>query len=396
MKHVCSVQGVQLCSLLPVAVMFPFWQLQKFPADQTILHEYDIMAHGVRIRETDCCQRPVHDVVLHAAAHAMSMEMKILSEKDVWCAMFEFLSADSERARQFGRCKKGFMKECGFKSMNEYKGRLASELCITDEMSLYLLAHTVCMHISVYFRFSVWSTRALDASQGCLLKFAVMPDNRWVVCEDLSGPVFDTTLLQADSTGESEAEGAVLTAAIQGEAHKCESVDVCEGDDTDDSYDQSGYAYYEGQDEEQTSDVDVDMNHDTDNVSMHVAEPSQVDTCVSQAVPTDHDDAVSCAAKESHEAVKPVESCYDRDDSDHSCVAQDSDEQADSDLISCVDEDTDGCVDGDHSCVDQDSDDHEDSDHMSCTDKQSDDCLDSDLHEDDATAPLFVDNDTDV
>ncbi len=192
--------------------------------------------------------------------------------------MFEFLSADSDHARQFARCKKGFMKECGFKSMNEYKEHLASELCIMDEMSLYLLAHTVCMHISVYFRFSVWSTHALDTSRGCLLKFAVMPDNRWVVCEDLSGPVFDTALLQADSTGESETEGDVLSAAVQGEAHKGESVDVCGGDDMDDSYDQSGYAYYEGQDDEQPSDVDV--NHDTDDVSMHVAEPSQVDACV--------------------------------------------------------------------------------------------------------------------
>ncbi len=97
----------------------------------------------------------MHDVVLHVAAHAMSMETKILSEKDVRRSMFEFLSPDSDCARQFARCKKGFMKECGFKSMNEYKERLASELCITDEMSLYLLAHTVCMHISVYFHFSV-------------------------------------------------------------------------------------------------------------------------------------------------------------------------------------------------------------------------------------------------
>ncbi len=220
-----------------------------------------------------------------------------------------------------------------------------------------------------------------------------MPDNRWVVCEDLSGPVFDTTLLQADSNGESETEGDVLSAAVQGEAHKGESADVCGGDDTVDSYDQSGYAYYKGQDDEQPSDVDV--NHDTDDVSMHVAEPSQVDACVSQAVQTDHDDAVSCAAEESREADKPVQSCYDRDDSDHSSVDQDSDDHEDSELMSCVDEDTDDCVDGDHSCVDQDSDNHEDSDRMSCTDEQCDECLDSDLHEDDATVPLCVDNDTD-
>ncbi len=48
-KHVCLVKGVKLCSLLPIPVMFLFQQLQKFPADQTILHKYDVMAHGVRI-----------------------------------------------------------------------------------------------------------------------------------------------------------------------------------------------------------------------------------------------------------------------------------------------------------------------------------------------------------
>ncbi len=111
---------------------------------------------------------------------------------------------------------------------------------------------------------------------------------------------------------------------------------------------------------------------------------------------TDHDDAVLCAAEESCEADEPVQSCYDHNDPDHSCVDQDSDDHEDSELMLCVDEDTDNRVDADHSCVDQDSDDHEDSDLMSCADKKSDECLDSDLHDDDATVPLCVDNDTDA
>ncbi len=85
-------------------------------------------------------------------------------------------------------------------------------LVIVDELSLHLLVTTVCMHISVDFRFSVhvWSTRALDGSHGCLLKFAVLPNEKWVVVTENAGPVVDKTLLRGVDSSDSEPEGGTV------------------------------------------------------------------------------------------------------------------------------------------------------------------------------------------
>ncbi len=85
-----------------VTVMFPFRAMQKFPADQDIIHEWDVMAHGVCVAG-NCCKEPVEDVALHAAAHVMSTREKPVTEKDVCKQMFLFLSDNCERSVSFAQ-----------------------------------------------------------------------------------------------------------------------------------------------------------------------------------------------------------------------------------------------------------------------------------------------------
>ncbi len=155
-----------------------------------------------------------------------------------------------------------------------YKERLASDLPIRDELSLHLLASTTCMHISVFFHFSVWSTRAFDGTRGCVLKFAIMPNDRWVVCDELTEPVFDKALLLDDKSDSGDevagdaynkvVEEAVAVACERGTVSCADKNENAEGagdvqsciddnsasvDDDNESYDDSGYAYYDGQDD---------------------------------------------------------------------------------------------------------------------------------------------------
>ncbi len=54
-----------------------------------------------------------------------------------------------------------------------------------DPVSLYLLAYATKMHIAMYFRCVIWSTRAFSGDHGCLIHLAVMPDKSWVDLEDV-------------------------------------------------------------------------------------------------------------------------------------------------------------------------------------------------------------------
>lgn len=179
---ICSV-SLSSCVRVRVAVMFSFRVMVPLPVEQDIRSVSDLKAFRVVPKKKECCKTEHTDFVLHTTAHHLSTEERVKTEADVLKDMGELMTNKSDKTRMFS-CKCGeFFKEHGtssvFSSLKQYSDCLSSgSVRVQDPVSLYNLALISGMHIAVFFKYTVWTTRAVSGEIGCSLRFAVMPGGR--------------------------------------------------------------------------------------------------------------------------------------------------------------------------------------------------------------------------
>ncbi len=204
-----------------VAVMFSFCAMVPLPVEQDMESESDLKAFAVVPMKEACCKTPHTDFVLHTAAHYMSTEQREKTESDVRKEMGELLSAKSAKTCMFSqKCAeffKSYSESSAFSGLKEYHQSLisnSSSLKVDEPVSLYNLALISGMHIAVFFKYTVWTTRAVSGEVGCSLQFAVMPGGKWVELADMQPGSLAVPQSDDDCETRSEREGVTPTSTV--------------------------------------------------------------------------------------------------------------------------------------------------------------------------------------
>ncbi len=227
-EHVLSVWNLVVlsCVMVPVAVMFSFRAMVPLPTEQDINSESDLLAFSVTVKRDKCCNKQnVPSFILHTAAHRVSSEQRHKSERDVIDDMCQVLDERSARARMISRKCSEYMKQfpqlAPVQTMKQFRAMLAEGCFIqSDEpLFLYTLALATGMHISIFYKFTVWTTRAISGEIGCSLRFAKMLNGQWAELTDA-----EPGALSVQPQG--SADVGITENMLDTEGHSSESVGV--------------------------------------------------------------------------------------------------------------------------------------------------------------------------
>ncbi len=177
--------------MVAVAVMFSFRAMRPLPTEQDINSESDLLAFSIAVKRGKCCNNPNDaSFILHTAAHRVSSVERPKSECDVIQDMSDVLQEKSGRAhmlsRKCGEYLKEFPELAPVKTLKQFHELLAQGgfLQSDEPLFLYTLALATGMHITIFYKFTVWTTRAISGEIGCSLHFAKMPSGHWVELKD--------------------------------------------------------------------------------------------------------------------------------------------------------------------------------------------------------------------
>ncbi len=179
------------CVFVAVAVMFSFRAIHPLPTDQDIESESNLLAFSIAVDKEKCCDQTTGaSFMLHTAAHRVCTAERLKSERDVCNDMLAVLQENSICSRMIARKCNEYMKAfphlAQVQTMKQFREMLAQgdSLDTNEPMFLYVMALATGMHIAIFFKFTVWTTRAISGEIGCSLRFAKLPGGRWVHLKD--------------------------------------------------------------------------------------------------------------------------------------------------------------------------------------------------------------------
>ncbi len=206
-RDFCQLQFIVLFSVMvAVAVMFSFCAIQPLPTKQDIESESDLLTFSVAEDKNDqCCDdRSMDSFILHTAAHRASTVDWGKSERDICNDMLAVLTEKSARGHMISRKCTEYLKEFAevapVKTLQQFRELLEKGGGPAERRANVLvhLALATGMHISIFYKFTVWTTRAISGEIGCLLRFAKMPGGRWVALRDAQPSDFRVPLPQSE------------------------------------------------------------------------------------------------------------------------------------------------------------------------------------------------------